>query len=52
MWTHYANNHKGFCLGFDRNAIEKEELVTLDWLNTPINFQELVHLLQMKYTKR
>lgn len=22
MWSHYANNHKGFCLGFDRKKLE------------------------------
>jgi hypothetical protein len=25
MWTHYATNHKGFCIGFNREKIIKSE---------------------------
>jgi len=28
MWSHYANGHKGVCLGFDFASIKKERLVT------------------------
>jgi hypothetical protein len=26
MWSHYANNHRGFCLGFHRGSIEKAQI--------------------------
>lgn len=24
MWAHYANNHKGFCIGYDSNSLNEE----------------------------
>jgi hypothetical protein len=26
MWSHYANNHKGFCIGLKRELLEKSDL--------------------------
>lgn len=32
MWSHYANNHKGFLVGFDFNLIHKELASSFDWV--------------------
>jgi len=33
MWSHYANDHKGFLLVYDKNDIEKAECFALDEVN-------------------
>lgn len=30
MWSHYANNHTGMCLGFDNSILIKEKFVDLE----------------------
>lgn len=32
MWSHYANNHKGFLVGFDFNLIREELATTYGWV--------------------
>lgn len=33
MWSHYADAHKGFLIGFDFNSIHRELEATFDWVS-------------------
>ena len=42
MWSHYANNHKGFCIGFERNL---DNLLGKDkWTHRIIYRDDIAHI--------
>ena len=55
MWSHYANNHKGFCIGFrthkyeDVNCIKVEE-GQIKYKNDVVNAKDLLPLTPVHYS--
>jgi hypothetical protein len=31
LWSHYANHHRGFCIGFDRNSAPFSDALKVDY---------------------
>ena len=43
MWSHYADSHKGMCLGFDKKSLDKSFAI-INWVNYKDKFPD-IHLL-------
>lgn len=46
MWSHYSNDHKGFCVGFDT------EMLIKFFENYFISYQKLIELYEVTYIKK
>jgi hypothetical protein len=51
MWSHYANNHKGFCIEYDFTRLSYEKK-GYGWCCAPPNLKNVITDNEMKHKKK